>query len=114
MNYRVAQTYNQVMYNRSYNEPAKQWWVDNVVIPVFKRDNYTCMKCGWVKPRYYTNKYLCCHHRTYKDAEGRSIIGREHLYLDRMITLCDECHNFVHGKLWYQMGKVPKTPYFTP
>lgn len=59
---------------------------------VYKRDNYTCQKCG-------SKKELQAHHIIHwaKSEEHRFI-------LENGITLCVECHSKEHGR-W--LGKKP-------
>ena len=96
----VAHNYRQVMWNRRYNPAAKDWWNRNCRVPVFKRDGWKCVRCGIQRAKV---TYLVCHHTTYKDPKtGKSIIGREDKYTHLLVTLCPHCHDWVHGKLWYQ------------
>lgn len=55
------------------------------------RDGHRCQLCG----KTYT---LEVHHLTYYDEEGQSIVGREAEHLDKLITLCGECHQKQHRK----------------
>jgi hypothetical protein len=54
---------------------------------VFKRDNYTCQKCD----KSINEVSLHCHHY-----EGILINPLESADVDACITLCKECHKFVH------------------
>jgi hypothetical protein len=53
---------------------------------VFKRDKYTCQKCG-------SKKSLHCHH-----IEGIRWEPLESADIDKCITYCKHCHKEVHGK----------------
>ena len=55
------------------------------------RDGHRCRLCG----KSYT---LEVHHLTYRDEQGRSIVGREQEHLDKLVTLCAECHRKEHRK----------------
>lgn len=55
------------------------------------RDGHRCQLCG----KTYT---LEVHHLTYYDENGRSIVGREVDHLDKLITLCGECHQRMHNR----------------
>ena len=60
---------------------------------IFKRDNYTCVTCGWNCDKDGNERKLTCHHITY-----------EHLYdeknhIEDLITLCDVCHNAIHRSI---------------
>ncbi|MCK5016982.1 MAG: HNH endonuclease [Candidatus Peribacteraceae bacterium] len=53
---------------------------------VMERDNYVCQRC-------HSTESLHCHH-----IEGVEINPIESADIDNCITLCDECHNDVHGQ----------------
>jgi len=116
----VSQTYGQFMWNRQNNPLARNFWKDNVCAPLFEEYNYTCQRCGCYLPpgKYVDGQFLCAHHKSYYDPiTKQNIVGFEHLHLDLMIPLCNgpksnRCHDWVHGKLWYQRGKVPKSEFF--
>lgn len=55
------------------------------------RDGHRCRICG----KTYT---LEVHHLSYRDAQGRSIVGREAEHLDKLVTLCAGCHEQQHRK----------------
>lgn len=54
------------------------------------RDGHRCQRCG---------KRTCLevHHTTYY-VNGRSIVGHEKEHLDKLITLCAECHQREHRR----------------
>lgn len=52
---------------------------------VMKRDGYICVMCG-------CRDKLQVHHLSYEHHYS------EHLWLGDMVTLCDGCHRWVHGK----------------
>lgn len=54
-------------------------------------NGHRCQFCG----KTYT---LEVHHLTYYDENGQSIVGREAEHLDKLITLCGECHQKQHRK----------------
>lgn len=58
------------------------YWKD-VRKKVLQRDNYTCTTCG-------RHKRLQVHHLTYEHHEY------EHLHLEDLTTLCNNCHQLVH------------------
>ena len=66
------------------------YW-ENVARQVRNRDGHRCRKCGGTVN-------LEVHHTPYYDEKGRSIVGREADYLDKLITLCAECHKQEHRK----------------
>ncbi len=47
-------------------------------------------------PSVWKTYNLEVHHLAYKDEYGASIVGRELEYLDKLILLCDVCHQNVH------------------
>lgn len=53
------------------------------------RDNHRCRRCG----KTYN---LEVHHLAYKDEHGVSIVGHELEHLDKLILLCDVCHQKAH------------------
>ncbi|WP_196018106.1 HNH endonuclease [Alistipes senegalensis] len=55
------------------------------------RDGHRCQLCG----KTYT---LEVHHLTYYDDCGHSIVGHESEHLDKLITLCGDCHQKQHRK----------------
>jgi len=55
----------------------------------FKRDNYTCKKCN--KNKNETDIGLHCHH-----VEGLRWEPLESADIDKVITLCKDCHHEVH------------------
>lgn len=68
---------------------SPQW--QEVCRRVRLRDGHRCQLCGkgWT---------LEVHHLTYRDASGRSIVGREAEHLDCLITLCAACHQKAHDR----------------
>lgn len=52
---------------------------------VLQRDNNTCKSCG-------ATKYLQVHHLTYEHH------GREHEYLEDLVTVCRGCHERIHNR----------------
>lgn len=66
------------------------YWED-VARRVRMRDRHRCRQCG-------STVNLEVHHLTYRDSAGRSIVGREAEYMDKLITLCAECHQRIHNK----------------
>ena len=50
------------------------------------RNKRKCKRCG-------ATRLLHVHHLTYKH------MGKEHLYMEDLITLCKSCHDKEHGKL---------------
>jgi len=71
--------------NKEYSEFLKSEYWEQVRNIVLKRDGYKCTKCKNKKP-------LHVHHLTYVHH------GEELLYLEDLITLCENCHNEVHKK----------------
>lgn len=69
---------------------VSEYWQE-VARRVRIRDNHRCRRCG----KTYN---LEVHHLTYKDEHGVSIVGRELEHLDKLILLCDVCHQKAHGK----------------
>lgn len=68
---------------------SREW--QEVCRRVRLRDGHRCQICG----KSYS---LEVHHTTYYDENGVSIVGREADFLDKLITLCEECHRKVHRK----------------
>ena len=63
---------------------------------VFKRDNYSCVACGWNIDEYDPDKKsnkrtLQCHHKDY------SVLYDEMNHLEYMSTLCSVCHRAIHA-----------------
>lgn len=67
---------------------SPEW--QSVARRVRMRDGHKCVMCG-------SNINLEVHHTTYY-VNGRSIVGHEEKYLDKLITLCGKCHAVQHGK----------------
>lgn len=53
------------------------------------RDGHRCRRCG-------KNYGLEIHHTTYY-VNGQSIVGHELEHMDRLITLCEDCHQQEHS-----------------
>jgi hypothetical protein len=66
-------------------EEHKEW-----VRRVFERDNYTCQNCG---KRRNSNKLRLQAHHIYSFTE----YPEKRLNLDNGLTLCKECHDWVHS-----------------
>lgn len=60
---------------------GSKWW-DKRRELIFRRDNYTCLKCG-------TKDNLLVHHRDGND---------RHNSINNLMTLCQKCHLGLHGK----------------
>lgn len=54
------------------------------------RDGHRCRLCG-------STVNLEVHHLTYY-VNGRSIVGHEAEHMDKLITLCGECHAAQHNR----------------
>ena len=83
-----------------YDEKLKndRWKIKSETI--FRRDNYTCQRCG-------TTKLLCVHHLIYKCKAGEGNLIRDPWDYNSkfLITLCWNCHQNAH--------KVPITHFLT-
>lgn len=53
---------------------------------VLERDGYKCKRCG-------STENLRVHHKTYKHHNS------ELKHLEDLVTVCDFCHNVIHGKI---------------
>ena len=73
--------------NRTERELHASWRSD-----VFKRDNYTCQLCG-DRGGNGSRVILNAHH--IKDWNNYSDLRRD---IDNGVTLCVDCHNYVHSK----------------
>lgn len=62
------------------------------------RDEYKCVKCG-------STKALSVHH---KDGKGRGYKGKIDNSLDNLETLCNKCHQKLHG---WKRSKINKWKY---
>lgn len=58
---------------------------------VFKRDNYTCIKCN--KPNKYLNAHHICPYAYYK---------RLRYDINNGATLCSECHKLLHSSYTFK------------
>lgn len=67
---------------------SAEW--QSVARRVRMRDGHRCRICG-------STVNLEVHHLTYY-VNGRSIVGYEEKYLDKLITLCSVCHARHHKK----------------
>lgn len=63
-------------------------WAD-VIKKVWKRDNYSCQRCG--KRKISQEEYHIHHIISFKDKKLR-------LALNNLVLLCKDCHHFVHSK----------------
>jgi len=61
---------------------------DRIRYMIFKRDNYTCQLCG------KRTEDLHCHHIKPVALGGKSTP-------DNLITLCSECHEYIHSGHYY-------------
>lgn len=72
--------------------PGMFW--NEIKLAVFKRDNYTCQKCGTTE-RHRKNDFMMenmeCHHIVAINHGGTNEISN-------LITLCHDCHSQSHGK----------------
>ena len=68
----------------TYSEFLKSKYWDKVRRSILKRDGYKCTVCG-------TEEKLIVHHITYTNH------GYEHLYLEDLVTLCNDCHKITHN-----------------
>lgn len=67
---------------------------------IFKRDNWTCQKCGLlvlVKDNKWRTGKLVVHH---KDLKGQQKDANNDP--SNLITLCNKCHPRLHAALKYQ------------
>lgn len=62
------------------------------------RDEYKCVHCG-------STKALSVHH---KDGKGRGYQGKINNSLDNLETLCNKCHQKLHG---WKRSKINKWKY---
>lgn len=56
---------------------------------VYNRDNYTCSECG------ETNKIVHCHHII----PAKDLRFTDFYNMDNLTTLCEDCHNYAHGRV---------------
>lgn len=89
--------------NREYQAYLKSAAWKAIRKTVIARDKKTCRKCG-------SKKYLVVHHTCYPE-----VLGMEDL--DTLITLCEDCHNIMHGgsprnskkrRKWWSSSKKKK------
>lgn len=73
----------------TYEEQLKtpQWYAFRDKI--MKRDNYKCQRCNSI----YS---LQVHHKEYID--GKMAWEYEGVFSIYVVTLCEQCHGFMHGK----------------
>ena len=65
-----------------YHKGKRSWFWETYKGECFKRDNYTCQKCG-------STKRLECHHKI-------PIVSGGSNELSNLITLCHNCHSKSH------------------
>lgn len=68
----------------SYTEFLQTKYWSNTRRKILKRDGYRCVCCKSINQ-------LQVHHLNYKH------LGKEHMHLDDLTTVCRECHKIVHG-----------------
>ena len=73
-------------YSKSLNN---EYWRE-VRRKVLLRDDFKCVQCG-------SKLFLEVHHSTYY-VNGLSIVGCELEHLEKLMTLCSNCHKKIHNK----------------
>ena len=67
---------------------------------IFKRDRYQCQGCFLTRYKLeQTNRHLTCHHVNPR-SEGGSLLD------DNLLTLCNQCHDYVEGKSYRTRGEI--------
>jgi 5-methylcytosine-specific restriction endonuclease McrA len=74
----------------SYKEHLGSRYWASVKRKVLLRDRFVCRQCEKVSP------LLEVHHLTYKDKDGKSIVGRELEFLELLVPVCPKCHALIH------------------
>lgn len=80
-------TYNQSKYPKDFKKATSREVSTYLRQVVFERDNWECQKCG----KTIKEAPLHCHH--IKGYTQNKILAND---IDNCITLCKECHKFVH------------------
>ena len=67
---------------------------------IFKRDRYQCQACFITRIKLERlGRYLTCHHINPR-SEGGSLLD------ENLITLCNQCHNYVEEKTYRSRGEI--------